>query len=85
MARGCIGGVNYASNRLGLSERIRGFCDDHWNRLDQAADYARLTTMYAWYGAAMPFQGGEYGQVLGLESVAHHRVSVGRFQRIPGQ
>jgi hypothetical protein len=31
--------------------------------VDQAAEYARLTTMHAWYGAAMPFQGGEYGQL----------------------
>ena len=32
--------------------------------VDQAAEYARLTAMHAWYGAAMPFQGGEYGQVV---------------------
>ncbi len=32
--------------------------------IDQASEYARLTSLHGWYGAAMPFQGGEYGQVL---------------------
>jgi endonuclease/exonuclease/phosphatase family metal-dependent hydrolase len=32
--------------------------------VDQAAEYARLTGLHGWYGAAMPFQGGEYGQSL---------------------
>lgn len=32
--------------------------------VDQAAEYLRLTGLSGWYGAAMPFQGGEYGQVL---------------------
>lgn len=33
-------------------------------KVDQAAEYIRLTGLHGWYGAAMPFQGGEYGQVL---------------------
>ncbi len=33
-------------------------------KVDQAAEYIRLIGMHGWYGAAMPFQGGEYGQVL---------------------
>lgn len=32
--------------------------------VDQTAEYARLTGMHAWHGAAMLFQGGEYGQAL---------------------
>lgn len=32
--------------------------------VDQAAEYARLTGRLGWFGAAMPFQGGEYGQAL---------------------
>ncbi len=32
--------------------------------IDQTATYARLTDLHAWFGAAMPFQGGEYGQAL---------------------
>ncbi len=32
--------------------------------VDQAAEYARLTGLHGWFGAAMPFQGGEYGQAL---------------------
>lgn len=32
--------------------------------VDQAAEYARLTGLHGWYGAAMPFQGGDYGQAL---------------------
>lgn len=32
--------------------------------VDQAAELARLTGLHGWYGAAMPFQGGEYGQCL---------------------
>lgn len=32
--------------------------------VDQAAEYIRLIGLNGWYGAAMPFQGGEYGQVL---------------------
>ncbi|MGE3309256.1 MAG: endonuclease/exonuclease/phosphatase family protein [Limisphaerales bacterium] len=32
--------------------------------MDQAAEYSRLTGLYGAYGAAMPFQGGEYGQAL---------------------
>ncbi|MSU37182.1 MAG: endonuclease [Pedosphaera sp.] len=32
--------------------------------VDQASEYVRLTQMHGWYGAAMPFQGGEYGQVI---------------------
>ncbi|HEY5909649.1 MAG TPA: endonuclease/exonuclease/phosphatase family protein [Verrucomicrobiae bacterium] len=32
--------------------------------IDQTATYARLTGLHAWFGAAMPFQGGEYGQAL---------------------
>jgi endonuclease/exonuclease/phosphatase family metal-dependent hydrolase len=33
-------------------------------KVDQAAEYQRLTGLTGWYGAAMPFQGGEYGQLL---------------------
>lgn len=33
-------------------------------QVDQPAEYIRLTGMSGWYGAAMPFQGGEYGQLL---------------------
>lgn len=32
--------------------------------VDQAAEYARLTGLFGWFGAAMPYQGGEYGQAL---------------------
>ncbi len=32
--------------------------------IDQPAEYIRLTGMHGWFGAAMPFQGGAYGQVL---------------------
>lgn len=32
--------------------------------VDQTAEYARLTGLHGAYGAAMPFQGGEYGQAL---------------------
>ncbi len=32
--------------------------------VDQASEYIRLTQLHGWYGAAMPFQGGEYGQVI---------------------
>jgi len=32
--------------------------------IDQTETYARTTGMHAWFGAAMPFQGGEYGQAL---------------------
>jgi endonuclease/exonuclease/phosphatase family metal-dependent hydrolase len=32
--------------------------------VDQPAAYSRLTALHGWFGAAMPFQGGEYGQVL---------------------
>ncbi len=32
--------------------------------VDQPAEYARLTGLQGWFGAAMPFQGGEYGQML---------------------
>lgn len=32
--------------------------------VDQPSEYSRLTGMHGWFGAAMPFQGGEYGQVL---------------------
>jgi len=32
--------------------------------VDQSAEYIRLTGLHGWYGAAMPFQGGEYGQTL---------------------
>lgn len=32
--------------------------------IDQAIVYAKLTGLHGWYGAAMPFQGGEYGQML---------------------
>lgn len=32
--------------------------------VDQSAEYLRRTGMHGWYGAAMPFQGGEYGQML---------------------
>lgn len=31
---------------------------------DQAAIYAKLTGLHGWFGAAMPFQDGEYGQML---------------------
>lgn len=33
-------------------------------KVDQPAEYMRLTGMPGWYGAAMPFEGGEYGQAL---------------------
>ncbi|MBL9139657.1 MAG: endonuclease/exonuclease/phosphatase family protein [Verrucomicrobiales bacterium] len=33
-------------------------------KVDQSAEYIRLIGMQGWYGAAMPFQGGEYGQLL---------------------
>lgn len=32
--------------------------------VDQAAEYIRRTGMHGYFGAAMPFQGGEYGQVI---------------------
>lgn len=32
--------------------------------VDQGAEYVRRTGMQGWFGAAMPFQGGEYGQML---------------------
>jgi endonuclease/exonuclease/phosphatase family metal-dependent hydrolase len=32
--------------------------------VDQPAEYMRLTRLHGWFGAAMPFQGGEYGQML---------------------
>jgi len=45
-----------------LQEVDRGA--ERTKRVDQAAIYQEVTGMYSWYGAAMPFQGGEYGQVL---------------------
>ncbi len=33
-------------------------------KVDQAAEYMRLTGLNGWFGGAMPFQGGEYGQAL---------------------
>jgi endonuclease/exonuclease/phosphatase family metal-dependent hydrolase len=32
--------------------------------VDQPAEYVRLTSMHGWFGAAMPFEEGEYGQLL---------------------
>lgn len=32
--------------------------------IDQPAEYIRLTGLHGWFGSAMPFQGGDYGQCL---------------------
>ena len=48
--------------------------------VDQAAEYIRLTGMHGWYGAAMPFQGGEYGQVL----LSRWPLRAPRVVRLPG-
>lgn len=43
--------------------------------VDQAVELARLTGMHHVYGAAMPYQGGEYGQaVLSRFPISQHRV-----------
>lgn len=48
--------------------------------VDQAAEYIRLTGLSGWYGAAMPFQGGEYGQVL----LSRWALQQPRVIRLPG-
>jgi endonuclease/exonuclease/phosphatase family metal-dependent hydrolase len=48
--------------------------------VDQPAEYARLTGLHGWYGAAMPFQGGEYGQAL----LARWPLQEPRVVRLPG-
>jgi endonuclease/exonuclease/phosphatase family metal-dependent hydrolase len=48
--------------------------------VDQAAEYIRLTQLQGWYGAAMPFQGGEYGQAL----LARWPLLEPRVVRLPG-
>lgn len=48
--------------------------------VDQAAEYARLTGLHAWYGAALPFQGGEYGQAL----LSRWPLEEPRVLRLPG-
>jgi len=66
--------------------------------IDQAAEYARLTGLHVWFGDAMPFQGGEYGQALlsrwPLEdprvlrlpgtSGREPRIAVNAFVQVPG-
>jgi endonuclease/exonuclease/phosphatase family metal-dependent hydrolase len=48
--------------------------------IDQAAEYARLTGLHVWYGGAMPFQGGEYGQAL----LSRWPLEEPRVVRLPG-
>lgn len=48
--------------------------------VDQSAEYLRRTGLSGWYGAAMPFQGGEYGQVL----LSRWPLSEPRVIRLPG-
>ena len=48
--------------------------------VDQAAEYFRLTGLHGWYGAAMPFQGGEYGQAL----LSRWPLESPRVLRLPG-
>ena len=48
--------------------------------VDQAAEYIRLIGLHGWYGAAMPFQGGEYGQTL----LARWPLREPRVVRLPG-
>jgi len=48
--------------------------------VDQAAEYQRWTGMEGWFGAAMPFQGGEYGQVL----LSRWPLVAPRVVRLPG-
>lgn len=48
--------------------------------IDQAAEYIRLTGLHGWFGAAMPFEGGEYGQVL----LARWPLEETRVVRLPG-
>lgn len=50
-------------------------------RVDQPAAYARLTGLEGWFGAAMPFQGGEYGQVL----LSRWPLQEPRVVRLPGR
>lgn len=49
--------------------------------VDQSIEYARLTSMHGWFGAAMPFQGGEYGQVL----LSRWLLESPRVIRLPGR
>ncbi len=49
--------------------------------VDQSIEYARLTSMHGWFGAAMPFQGGEYGQVL----LSRWPLESPRVIRLPGR
>ncbi|MFM8357688.1 MAG: endonuclease/exonuclease/phosphatase family protein, partial [Verrucomicrobiota bacterium] len=48
--------------------------------IDQSAEYLRRTGRSGWYGAAMPFQGGEYGQVL----LSRWPLAEPRVIRLPG-
>ena len=48
--------------------------------VDQPSEYSRLTGMHGWFGAAMPFQGGEYGQVL----LSRWPMKQPRVVRLPG-
>ncbi len=48
--------------------------------VDQPAEYARLTSLTGWFGAAMPFQGGEYGQML----LSRWALGQPRVVRLPG-
>lgn len=51
------------------------------DKVDQAAEYARQTGLHGWFGAAMPFQGGEYGQAL----LSRWPLTEPRVIRLPGQ
>ena len=49
-------------------------------QIDQPAEYIRLTGLQGWYGAAMPFQGGEYGQLI----LSRRPLLQPRVVRLPG-
>lgn len=53
---------------------------DRTGKVDQPAEYTRLTGLHGWFGAAMPFQGGEYGQVL----LSRWPLEEPRVVRLPG-
>lgn len=47
---------------VAVQEADRGA--ERTKRADQPAIYQQVTGLHGWYGPAMPFQGGEYGQML---------------------
>lgn len=75
-----IAGVIRAANPdlVALQEVDRGA--RRTGDVDQGAEYLRRTGLHGWFGGAMPFQGGEYGQVL----LSRWPLEAPRVLRLPG-